>query len=80
MVNRNEEHKMKSYSNIEKTAFCAKGEYTGYAFGPWRIRKHGCGGWEAFRKIPANNLTNYLRTRDLDEMSAALHNVNDQGA
>lgn len=65
---------MKAYSNIEKTAFCKKGEYTGYANGSlYRIRKHGCGGWEAFRKLTQiGNGHDYLRTATLDEMSAKL--------
>jgi hypothetical protein len=28
------------YHNVEKSAFTA-GEYTGYAKGPWRVRKDG---------------------------------------
>jgi len=43
---------MKYLPNIEKSAF-RRFEYVGYAEGRvYRVRKHGCGGWEAWLQNP----------------------------
>jgi hypothetical protein len=54
---------MKYLHNIEKSAF-RRFEYVGYANGAWRIRKGGCGGWEANKFVPM--------TRDIDWNIATL--------
>jgi hypothetical protein len=65
---------MKYLPNIEKSAF-RRFEYVGYAEGRvYRVRKHGCGGWEAW----LNDATHaglsavYLRAPTLEKISDML--------
>ena len=59
---------MKYFPNIEKSAFRPR-EYVGYAAGSvWRIRKHGCGGWEGRE----NGGDRYMRRATLEAVSEAL--------
>jgi len=54
--------------NIEKSAFRPR-EYVGYAAGRvYRVRKHGCGGWEAIERDGAD----YQRAETLTALSAKL--------
>jgi hypothetical protein len=67
---------MECLPNIEKSAF-RRFEYVGYAGGRvYRVRKHGCGGWEAWldmtRPIPVGMGMHYLRAGTLAELSAKL--------
>jgi hypothetical protein len=61
--------------NIEKSAF-RRFEYVGYAAGAWRVRKHGCGGWEANKFIPMSRDLDYsaptLRANTLQALSEKL--------
>lgn len=64
---------MRNYTNIEPSI--RSGEYVGYANGAWRIRKNGCGGWEAVPIASSFNTgvpADYIRAKTLDEMSGKL--------
>lgn len=55
-------------SNIERSAF-RRGEHVGYGGGQvWRVRRHGCGGWEAFPREGGG----YLRASTLAALSGKL--------
>lgn len=64
---------MKYFPNIEKSAF-RRFEYVGYAEGRvYRVRKHGCGGWEAWLQDCGPSVDGaYLRASTLAELSAML--------
>jgi hypothetical protein len=56
---------MNDLHNIEKSAIRPR-EYVGYGGGrAWRIRKHGCGGWETIAP-------DYMRAQTLAELSKKL--------
>lgn len=66
---------MRYLHNIEKSAF-RRFEYVGYADGAWRVRKDGCGGWEAEKFIPMTRELDpavpRLRARTLADLSDEL--------
>ena len=67
---------MKSLHNIEKSS-SHRGEYVGYARGPWRITKH-MDGW-AMRPEPNCDffgVISQVRRTTLAAMSAELENLN----
>ena len=56
---------MRYLFNIEKSGFRPR-EYVGYGGGRmWRIRKHGCGGWETYAP-------DYMRADTLEKLSEKL--------
>jgi hypothetical protein len=61
---------MQSLPNVEKSAFRPR-EYVGYGGGiVWRIRKHGCGGWEAWSQADNyNTAAPYVRAETLAKVS-----------
>jgi hypothetical protein len=62
---------MNALHNIEKSAI-RRFEYVGYGGGAvYRVRKHGCGGWEAFARAPWMDCQ-YLRADTLAKLSAKL--------
>lgn len=65
---------MKSFHNIEKSAF-RRFEYVGYAAGRvFRIRKSGFGYWEAWQNEPGVGLP-YFRAKGLEAVSAKLEEL-----
>jgi hypothetical protein len=63
---------MKYMFNIEKSGFRPR-EYVGYGGGrAWRIRKHGCGGFEAYARDGAG----YERADTLAKLSDKLAALN----
>ena len=62
---------MKYLHNIEKSAF-RRFEYVGYGpAGTYRVRKHGCGGWEAWlgNGHLMGDTQGYLRAATLEKLS-----------
>jgi hypothetical protein len=63
---------MQSMHNIEKSAF-RRFEYVGYGGGQvWRVRKHGCGGWEACPQDQFFGCEGSLRAATLGAISTLL--------
>ena len=66
---------MKNLPNIEKSAF-RRFEYVGYSSGRnghvWRVRKHGCGGWEACHADSFFGAESGLRAPTLAKISEML--------
>jgi len=69
---------MKALHNIEKSAF-RRFEYVGYGGGRvYRVRKHGCGGWEAWLNDAAHIGLSpvYMRAPTLEKLSTMLADPN----